>query len=115
MVDHSSDSSGVGSKTPNLEDPRELDDSKSFVLLDKTTARTLREAGPRNRADQKFKLLLCTRQVLSVWFQGWTGESPASFEMNNKIDSFPGIILTDPPFQPPSGNTSLELLEYPAF
>jgi hypothetical protein len=58
-------------------------DAKSFMKPDETTTRIPRKAGkltPRVRKGREFEPLLCTRQVITVWFKkteggskGWTG------------------------------------------
>lgn len=58
-------------------------DAKSFMMPDGTTTRIPRKAGkliPRERKGETFEPVLCTRQVISVWFSkretgisGWTG------------------------------------------
>jgi hypothetical protein len=58
-------------------------DAKSFMKPDETTTRIPRKAGkltPRIRKGRDFEPLLCTRQVITVWFRkserglkGWTG------------------------------------------
>ena len=60
-------------------------DAKSFMKPDETTTRIPRKAGkliPRVRKGREFEPLLCTRQVITVWFKkgevgskGWTGIS----------------------------------------
>jgi hypothetical protein len=58
-------------------------DAKSFIEPDETTTRIPRKAGkltPRVRKGREFGPLICTRQVITVWFKkrealskGWTG------------------------------------------
>ena len=60
-------------------------DAQSFMQPDTTTTRIPRKAGklhPRPRKGCDFDTILCTRQLITVWFQkgatdveGWTGKS----------------------------------------
>jgi hypothetical protein len=73
---------GNGSSTSS----RLSSDTTSFVYPDNTSTRIHRKAGklmPRTRNGRDFKFLLCTRQVVSIWFDknregrgGWTGRDP---------------------------------------
>lgn len=73
----------------NAEDDESVtSEAKSFMKPDETTTRIPRKAGkltPRVRKGREFEPLLCTRQVITVWFKksevgskGWTGISPSS-------------------------------------
>ncbi|KAN0117924.1 hypothetical protein V8E51_003901 [Hyaloscypha variabilis] len=78
-----------------------VSDAKSFMKPDEKTTRIPRKAGkltPRVRKGREFEPLLCTRQVITAWFEknddgsvGWTG-----------------VILLDPPFKLPAGNLYCE-------
>jgi hypothetical protein len=67
----------------NAEDDESvISDAKSFMKPDETTTRISRKSGkltPRIRKGREFEPLLCTRQVITVWFnksevgsKGWT-------------------------------------------
>jgi hypothetical protein len=75
-------------KIDGADDDSVISDAKSFMNPDETTTRIARKAGklnPRIRKGRVFEPLLCTRQVITVWFKksdigskGWTGTSPTS-------------------------------------
>ncbi|KAE9377400.1 hypothetical protein N431DRAFT_480447 [Stipitochalara longipes BDJ] len=74
-----------------------VSDTKSFMKPDETTTRIPRKAGkltPRVRKGREFDPLLCTRQVITVWFE----------KSENGSKGWTGIILLDPPFKLPPGN-----------
>jgi hypothetical protein len=81
---HGSQPFVVQKENTDLEDHESVaSDAKSFMKPDEKTTRIPRKAGkltPRIRKGGEFEPLLCTRQVITVWFKrrevrskGWTG------------------------------------------
>ena len=81
---HGSQPFVVQKENADLEDDESVSsDAKSFMKPDDTTTRISRKAGrltPRVCKGREFEPLLCTRQVITIWFnknqdgsKGWTG------------------------------------------
>jgi hypothetical protein len=74
-----------------------VSDAKSFMKPDETTTRIPRKAGkltPRVRKGREFEPLLCTRQVITAWFEknddgsvGWTGSISSKATANTQLTS----------------------------
>jgi hypothetical protein len=112
-------------KVDKADDHSVTSDAKSFMNPDETTTRIPRKAGklnPRTRKGREFEPLLCTRQVITVWFKktddgskGWTGISPTPWFVLASTDDTTGVVLLDPPFKLPQGDLYCEPVGHRTF
>jgi hypothetical protein len=123
-LDSSTGTFGKEKEADAAQDP--WSDVQSFVVPDKTATTIPRKAGKlaprRTQQGHNFDLLLCTRQVVSVWFQekkpgeeGWIGIHQITTKTKKITNASSGVILLDPPFKMPGGDSVLKIPEYRSF